>query len=370
MREYQPPQTQLTDPLGLNRYSSEIQLIDPYSVSTYSVFFTLTEWVENLQAGRIAIPHFPWGYRWSIEQASRLIESLLLDLPIPRISLFDQRDHSLLVIDGQHRLKTIQFFYEGQFNIKESSLHQNPFRLTGIQPLFEGATYQTLSPKDRSKLDRTLIEGIVISTLDTLSPNNSILYYLFERLNPSTEEMSRHELRATLYDGTLNILIQKLNLNVYWRLIHGQPDPHLSDQELILRVFALYSAADHYHEPLTHFLNEFMASHRTPNDSNHSARVAFLFEQALEILYNGVGNTLFQLPNSKRLNPSLLESALIGLMKRIDQGEITHLDTVHDAYFALVADPDYQESLKEAGSSSSQVKKRLELAIRAFAEIP
>ncbi len=108
-----------------------------YSITSYGADYPVDSLVKRLQKGVIFVPNFQRSYVWNINQASRFIESLILGLPVPGIFLSKERStQKLLVIDGQQRLKTLQFFYDGLFNDKE-------FCLKGVQKNLDGRTYVT-----------------------------------------------------------------------------------------------------------------------------------------------------------------------------------------------------------------------------------
>lgn len=114
-----------------------------YDISTYGADYTVDGLVKRLQKGDIFIPDFQRDYVWNQSEASRLIESLLLGLPIPGVFLAKESEtNKLLIIDGQQRLKSLQFFYEGFFNPKDHQKTKRIFKLTKVQKHFEGLTYE------------------------------------------------------------------------------------------------------------------------------------------------------------------------------------------------------------------------------------
>ena len=119
-----------------------------YSISSYGADYPVDGPVKRIDSGSIYIPKFQRGYVWNEYRASRFIESLLLGLPVPAIFLSKEKDTGkLLVIDGQQRLRTLQFFYNGVFTPTDRS-----FRLKGVQKRFKGMTYSTLKENDRLRL--------------------------------------------------------------------------------------------------------------------------------------------------------------------------------------------------------------------------
>ncbi|MEA5508035.1 DUF262 domain-containing protein [Halotia wernerae UHCC 0503] len=87
-----------------------------YSITSYGADYPVDSLVKRLEIGSIYIPSLQRRYVWKLEQASRFIESLLLGLPVPGIFLSKEKEtQKLLVIDGQQRLRTLQYFYNGVF---------------------------------------------------------------------------------------------------------------------------------------------------------------------------------------------------------------------------------------------------------------
>jgi hypothetical protein len=123
--------------------SSEDDVVAPvrYDISTYGADYDVEGLVKRLNRGDIIIPDFQRNYIWNQAEASRFIESLLLGLPIPAIFLSKEtQSNQLLVIDGQQRLKTLQFFYNGFFNPQDGENKSKVFKLIKVQPEFEGLT--------------------------------------------------------------------------------------------------------------------------------------------------------------------------------------------------------------------------------------
>jgi uncharacterized protein with ParB-like and HNH nuclease domain len=119
--------------------------------------------VKRLNRGDIIIPPFQRDYVWRQPEASKFIESLLLGLPVPGLFFAsDVGTNKQLVIDGQQRLKTLQFFYNGFFNPKVGEKNKRVFALTKVQARFDGLTYETLHESDRIRLDTSIIHATTI----------------------------------------------------------------------------------------------------------------------------------------------------------------------------------------------------------------
>ncbi len=164
-----------------------------YSISSYGADYPIDHLVKQMQNGDIYMPLFQRSYVWNIATASRFVESLLLDLPVPGIFLAkEQEEQKLIVIDGQQRLRTLQYFYEGTFlpNGKK-------FALSGVVPRFSGATYNSLRDGDRRRLDDSTIHATIIKQNVPLDDDSSI-YHIFERLNTGSVPLQPQEIRSAI----------------------------------------------------------------------------------------------------------------------------------------------------------------------------
>src|SRR5262249_49135718 len=158
--------------------------------------------------------------------------------------------------DGQQRLRTLQYFYDGIF--AESG---KEFALRGVQSDFDGATYRKLDDDSRRLLDDAIIHATIVQQ-DKPSDDESSIYYIFERLNTGGVSLASQEIRAALYHGPFNNLLQQLNENSAWRAVFGPVNLRMRDQELILRFLAMFYEHDRYFWPLKTFLNTFMGKNR------------------------------------------------------------------------------------------------------------
>lgn len=94
--------------------SDDTVVPEKYDITSFGADYDVEGLVRRLQRGDIFIPSFRRNYVWNQNLASRFVESLLLGLPIPGIFLARQAEsNKLIVIDGQQRLRTLQFFYDG-----------------------------------------------------------------------------------------------------------------------------------------------------------------------------------------------------------------------------------------------------------------
>lgn len=213
-------------------FMSEDEEIFRYSITSYGADYTVDRIVDRLGKDLIVIPEFQRKYVWDVKMASRFIESLILGLPVPGVFFCQEKEtKKMLVIDGQQRLKSLQFFYNKRFG-------NNLFALKGVQPDLEGKTIDDLEVNDKIKLDDSVIHATVIKQ-DAPTDDNSSIYMIFERLNTGGLKLNPQEIRACIYHGPFNELLATLANNDYWKKIYTVKNSRLKSEELILRFLTL-----------------------------------------------------------------------------------------------------------------------------------
>lgn len=336
-----------------------------YNITSFGVDFDIAGLYRRLSTDEIFIPSFQRNYVWSIGEASRFIESLLLDLPVPGIFLARDSDSGkLLVIDGQQRLKSLQFFYEGIFNPKPGRKPLK-FQLTNVQSKFAGATYQDLFPKDRIDLDNSLIHATIVRQ-DFPTEDDTSIYHIFERLNTGGRLLYPQEIRSALYQGDLIDAIQSVNEYTSWRKIYGRPDARLKDQELILRFLAFTFSNEKYTAPMKEYLNRFAKTQRNPAKETLEKYINS-FIQVSDLWLEALGTKAFR--PSRALNAAVFDSMSVGLAKKIELSPQLTPGKIAEAYNALLEDPEYIQAIRHSTSHESSVANRMKKATDILAKL-
>lgn len=350
---------QVDDEAAKDRTISPIR----YDVTSYGADYDVEGLVKRLRRGDILIPPFQRNYIWKQPEASRFIESLLLGLPVPGIFLAKEREsEKLLVIDGQQRLKSLQFFYEGFFNPAEGDSKKHVFKLLGVQKAFEGKTFETLDSRDQIRLNDSLIHATIIKQ-ESPSDGDTSIYHVFDRLNSYGRLLTPQEIRTAIDHGPFIELIKDLNEYTPWRSIFGKKNNRLKDQELILRFLAFYFGSKDYQRPMNEFLNKFSNSNRrATEDFRNSARACFT--RTVDVAWDSVGSKAFR-PVST-INAAVFDSVMFGIAKRLDVGSSPKSELIREGYDQLMGDAVYLSLISQSTSDENNVKNRLAMAVKAF----
>jgi len=329
-----------------------------YEITSYGADYPVDSIIKRIKDDIIYVPKFQRKYVWNIAQASKFIESLVLGLPVPGVFLSrENKTGRLLIVDGQQRLMSLSHFYDGVFKKKE-------FILNGLQSDLNGKTYKTLSTNDRNRLDDSIIHATIVRQ-DEPDDEESSIYLIFERLNTGGKPLVPQEIRACIYYGDFNDLLDELKDNESWRNVFGNENERLKEQELILRFFALFFARDRYTKPLKGFLNKFMASNRNLEKYSNKT-LTKLFVNTIEPFAEMFSNKSFRI--GKSFNAAIFDSAMVGLAERLKRGKIDY-DKFKDSYYVLLDDTTYINNIKGGTSDEKNIEDRLEIAIKAFANI-
>ena len=252
---------------------------------------TIRTWVQR---GRLDLqPDFQRHFVWNRAKASRLIESVLLEIPIPVVYVAETHDRKLEVVDGQQRVTSLCAFCDGRFP------DGSPFRLSGLQVLSElnGTTFQDLDEAQQEAILACIIRMIVLSR----DSDPDVKFEVFERLNLGSVRLNNQELRNCIYRGALNDLIKDLSLNSFLLRIRRVEAPHerMEDRHLVLRFLAMRERSHlNYRSPMKQFLNRFMEDHRYAQ-AETLLEWRQMFEAAIESAWHVFGEHAF-----RRVDPS------------------------------------------------------------------
>ena len=331
-------------------------LSSKFNIKYYGADYPVFGLVQRLREGTIVIPNFQREYVWDERDASRFIESLLLGLPIPTIFFAqDKFSNNLIIIDGQQRLLTLLYYYNGKFP------NNKTFKLSSLDSEYNGKTYDKLSPEDRQSLDYSILPCTIIAE----GEETNRMYYLFERLNTSGTPLSSQEIRQAIYHGPFNDLIKELSNLSFWKKLYWQKDNRLNGQELILRFFALHFNLENYNGNLNDFLNEFMRKNRS-FDVIEKNKIEHLFIETVQYILESIGENAFY--HKKTFYTILYEVLMLTVSRNKLSKSLSH-SKFKEFYDSLILDMNFWQFSKGSTTSKSNFLKRIELANQKLAII-
>lgn len=318
---------------------------------------TLELLVNQLERSDIIIPFYQRRFVWGIEQASRLIESFLMGLPVPQIFLYVNSDDQLEVIDGQQRLMSVKYFMEGYFGDPDKYERRQVFRLKGLaeRSEYNGKLFSELTPKDQRKIRNSTLRSINIKQIKPDDRNDSV-FHIFERLNTGGTQLKPQEIRNAVYRGEIVNALNELNATPGWHEILGmkKPDKNQKDIELILRLYGLYTEWQDYEKPMLRYLNSTMARGRkfdAPKAADFRARFPAVV---------GVVSAFIENPFRPKgvINSAVLESVMIALL---EDDSIPPAD-LQRRYNLLFAREDYVDTITGPTTDTQVLRTRIEKA--------
>ena len=308
-------------------------MIDQFEIVASPNDFNVLTIVNLIESGVVKIPGFQRNYVWDIKRASKLVESILIGLPIPQIFLYQQGRNEFLVIDGQQRLMSIYYFVHQRFPRKEKlvELRQvfddrgvipesiigddsyfTDFRLRLTEQLpgrrnrYNGLKYSTLDDY-KSQFDLRTIRNIIVQQFDPRGHDS--MYEIFNRLNSGGMNLTPQEIRRCMYDSQFYDTLYRLNTDVRWRRLVGAPVPdlHMKDVEILLRGFGMLMKGESYAPSMVKFLNGFSQSAKSFGPDKI---------QSLERVFHSFLDSCVNLPDEAfqvggRFSPMIFESVFV-----------------------------------------------------------
>ncbi len=330
-----------------------------YDVVTYPADYTLEGLVAKYDK-TIFVPGFQRKFVWTIKQSSRLIESFLLGLPVPPVFLYAlPRSNELHVVDGQQRLLSIFYFFQGYFGEADLKGNRVVFRLEGLNEdsPYNGLTYVDLKKQHEGSFNRLNDAVLRAFIIKQIKPKgSSSIYHIFERLNTGGTQLVGQEIRNCIYHGPFNDMLIRLNKRKEWRVILGKPgeDKRQRDVELILRFLTLFHSSPKYHKPMKDFLSEFMEDHK--NDQ-HPAINEFqeLFDSTAKTVLSNLGAKPFHIRAG--FNVAAFDGVFVAFARNLFRVP----KNIKEKYRILVKSRKFLDVVSSSTTDEEVVKRRLSL---------
>jgi len=366
---------------------SQDLVVDEYEIIASPNDFNIKTIYDFIISGTVKIPGFQRNYVWDIKRASKLIESIIMGIPIPQLFLYEQKRNEFLVIDGQQRLMSIYYFIERRFprmekrivlrrifaekgRIPEEILHNDeyftdfnlklPSDVPGRQRKFNSYNYSTLEGY-QTTFDLRTIRNIIIKQT---SPENddSCIYEIFNRLNTTGVNLKPQEIRTSLYQSPFYDMLYRINLDPRWRNLLGVADPNINmkDIEILLRGFAMVIESNNYRPSMLRFLNSFSkdCQRLTQEKVGYFEKLYISFLESCQ----GLAGDAF-LTRRDRFNISVYESVFRAMCVPVIENNLLISTTIKPVKLEeLKHNEEFIKATQSAIASAPNVGKRLQLA--------
>lgn len=346
---------------------------DPKDIRITTKTFTIREIFIQIQDGDLDLaPDFQRSFVWKDRQQIRLVESILLGIPLPAFYFNQDRTGAHQVIDGVQRLTTIKHFMSDELFLDAAHLE--------YLRVLEGMRYSTLDPAIRRRLAGT---QIVAHVIEPQTPDE-VKYDIFNRVNtggsPLTAQEIRHCMSKTRSRDFLRDLVESPNFDKATEMSFWSKDAtgrsvrdnrRMSDREMALRFCAFcvvpideYSKASSLDSFLLDFTRRLDEPHMRAHTPVDLDALASAFSRAMGNAATILGKAAFRrwLPDAQRrgpLNRAVFESQAIALSEYHLNQLLPYKGQIQDGFRALFSDPVYDNAVRYGTGDYLKVATRL-----------
>lgn len=313
---------------------------------------------DLVYSGAIDIdPKFQRRARWSKSQQSKLIDSIVKNIPIPPVYLAEiEGDYGTYeVIDGKQRLTAIHDFLKSELELER--LDDNPLN---------GCKYEDLPQKIQNSLKLKRMRVIIVLQ----DSSSDLTFETFTRINTEGEPLTAQEIRNVAFRGPLNDTIIELAKNPFllqqFKLADSKNVRYkkMDDVQLVLRALALAENWRTFSGDLRATMDSYMREHRN-EDVTWLQDKACLFEAAMACAEKLWGTQAFHMPGRDQAINSLFDAQIVSLMLRIEEGKSSDpagkdVIAIRDRFFNTVAcDEEFESSVRQATNTPRSVQTRI-----------
>ncbi len=231
-----------TSAQGVDDETEEFQPFDPEKISIDTKPITMDTCLRRLEQGTIILnPDFQRNEVWTMDKKCRLIESLMLKIPIPMFYVSADEKGVFYVVDGLQRLSTIRSFVLGDEYLKtrKASLKGEGFKLTDLEfwgKQYNGSNFNGLPVNIQNRILET---GFTFTIINPGTPEE-VKRNIFKRINTGGEPLTSQEIRHALYIGqSTKFLLSLSQSEEFLMATNGTVKSNrMMDREIILRSLA------------------------------------------------------------------------------------------------------------------------------------
>ena len=296
-----------------------LAILDEKKVFTEDKNYPLSTLREMFDDGDIIPdPDYQRDFIYDVGRRSKLIESVLLSIPIPTVYLCQEEDETYSVIDGQQRIMTFVTFLKNEFELKG---------LVEI-PELNGKKFSELEKPIQKKLKSTTLHAVCL-----LKESQELKYEIFARLNQGAIALKPQELRNCIYRGSFNTMLEEIAAkNTLIPVLFIGENKRKTYQERILRFFALRDY-NNYKSSMPKTLNAFMLKHQHDSEKEIE-RQKELFNGTMDIIKQVLGEKAFQAYSKEKrdyidkFSPSVYDSIAVPFSCFSKNSLMRHADAI------------------------------------------
>lgn len=337
-------------------------------LNTMSYDYSIQYLYDLMKKGKIVLEvPFQRKQIWKSDKASSLIESIIMNVPIPPLYFAEEENGNWLVLDGLQRLSSIKNFYDNEFSLSELEV------LTELNK----RKYKDLPPKSRSLLDDGMLRVNVIKK----DSHRDIKYDIFMRLNRGAVTLNYQELRNCMYRGNLNDAAKELceeNSDFLKILKQKKSHQRYLDVEFVIRYFAISDniAVDSngdvylygYRGKLVQYLNEYMDAHKDctiEEKQNYKDRFNSTIEKVVTVF--GVDEAFRDIStDNTKIYKTIADFVMPSLERMSKEYVENNRELIYNRLVEFLKNDDIQESLSKRTSDKDIVNLRLKMWFKEF----
>lgn len=320
-------------------------------------------------------PEYQRLFRWSEEQRSRLIESILLELPIPQIFVIENQDGVLELIDGLQRISSVIQF------INPSILEMEPLKLQGCDIIHElnGKDFNDLSLSLKLRIKRSSVRTIVIKK----QSKSFLRYEMFKRLNTGGAFLSPQEIRncsarmlgehgTVFYSFLQNMAKHPAFVECTDTLPQADFDKK-GNEELVLRFFATKNGRDLFKGSVRDWLDDYMEGVLLEEIQFNYDQEGNAFESLFDFINETLGEGAFVKYRGTHpvgaLAPAYYEAITAGFLKNFDEIIDFDKEEIKSKMVETVQSATFRDFTGPGANSRGKLERRIATIENALKEL-
>ncbi len=351
----------LEEPEGLDEESTSF---DEYPIDEFLIRYetrTIEGAIKRIDQGTyIMDPDFQRDFVWPENKQSKLIESVIMRIPLPVIYMAENDEGKMVIVDGLQRMITFYRFLKDELKLK-------------LKPVSEihNKKFSELPPKLQNRIEDC---NLIFYIIDSKAPERARLD-IFERVN-SGVPLTRQQMRNSIFMGEATLFLkEESQTDIFQKATDsGLSSKTMRDREFVNRfcAFQLLGVAE-YHGDMDDFLAKCLRKMNNMEDSDLS-KLSAEFRRGLSNNYMLFGKNSFRKRKPEHARRSVLNASLWDVMStglsRYTKDQIDkHAESIYKAVYDLLDEEDFIFAITYGSNDLKQVKSRFQMTRKIFKEV-